>query len=381
MKGKKTTGARPHADSHNQRGSSSSSSSRGGALGHVRSCANNFWLVAAAILMAEVVGVVAIILFRPYTEIDWIAYMQEVEGFLGGERDYTMMKGDTGPLVYPAGFVYLFSALFHVTGNGKDIFLAQCIWACLFVYTLCVVLAILKKSEKKVPAWAMLLLCISLRIHSIFVLRLFNDCFAMALLYTSILLFLCDWWSVGCAVFSFAVSIKMNVLLYAPGLLTLLLQRFGMFWTPFYLAICGFIQLALGLPFLIPYPFQYIKMAFDLGRVFLYKWTVNWKFIPEEIFISKQLALLLLSAQMILLLLFAFKRWRHLAVFSKIGKVNRLAPDHILRVLFTSNFIGIVCARSLHFQFYVWYFHTLVYLAWMTPYPNLLRFDCTALCH
>lgn len=32
----------------------------------------------------------------PYTEIDWIAYMQEVEGVLGGEYDYTKLRGDTG---------------------------------------------------------------------------------------------------------------------------------------------------------------------------------------------------------------------------------------------------------------------------------------------
>jgi len=33
------------------------------------------------------------------TEIDWIAYMQEVSGFLNGEFDYLKLKGDTGPLV------------------------------------------------------------------------------------------------------------------------------------------------------------------------------------------------------------------------------------------------------------------------------------------
>ena len=27
------------------------------------------------------------------TEIDWLAYMSEVEGFLGGELDYTKLKG------------------------------------------------------------------------------------------------------------------------------------------------------------------------------------------------------------------------------------------------------------------------------------------------
>ena len=33
------------------------------------------------------------------TEIDWIAYMQEVGGVIGGEYDYANLRGDTGPLV------------------------------------------------------------------------------------------------------------------------------------------------------------------------------------------------------------------------------------------------------------------------------------------
>lgn len=36
------------------------------------------------------------------TEIDWEAYMQEVEGFLNGTYDYTKLEGATGPLVYVA---------------------------------------------------------------------------------------------------------------------------------------------------------------------------------------------------------------------------------------------------------------------------------------
>lgn len=34
------------------------------------------------------------------TEIDWVAYMQEVEGVLNGTLDYSYLGGDTGPLVY-----------------------------------------------------------------------------------------------------------------------------------------------------------------------------------------------------------------------------------------------------------------------------------------
>jgi alpha-1,3-mannosyltransferase len=49
--------------------------------------------------------------------------MDEVEGFLGGELDYKNLRGGTGPLVYPAGFVYLFSCLRYIT-NGS-VFPAQ----------------------------------------------------------------------------------------------------------------------------------------------------------------------------------------------------------------------------------------------------------------
>jgi hypothetical protein len=35
----------------------------------------------------------------PDTEIDWKAYMAQVEGFINGTYDYTQLQGDTGPLV------------------------------------------------------------------------------------------------------------------------------------------------------------------------------------------------------------------------------------------------------------------------------------------
>lgn len=44
-----------------------------------------------------------ILLHFPDTEIDWVAYMQEVEGFVNGTYDYAQLKGDTGPLVYVCG--------------------------------------------------------------------------------------------------------------------------------------------------------------------------------------------------------------------------------------------------------------------------------------
>lgn len=49
----------------------------------------HFWLII----------VFAIMLSATDTEIDWKAYMDEVEGVINGTFDYTQLKGDTGPLV------------------------------------------------------------------------------------------------------------------------------------------------------------------------------------------------------------------------------------------------------------------------------------------
>ncbi|PPR97283.1 hypothetical protein GOBAR_AA23386 [Gossypium barbadense] len=79
--------------------------------------------MALALLIIDSLLVSFIIAYVPYTKIDWDAHMSQVSGFLGGERDYKNLKGDTGPLVYPAGFLYVYSAIQYVTGG--QVFPAQ----------------------------------------------------------------------------------------------------------------------------------------------------------------------------------------------------------------------------------------------------------------
>ena len=74
------------------------------------------------------------------TEIDWTAYMEQISQYVSGERDYTKIRGGTGPLVYPAFHVYIYTALYHLTDKGKDIFLAQRLFAALYLVTLIVVM-------------------------------------------------------------------------------------------------------------------------------------------------------------------------------------------------------------------------------------------------
>ncbi|XP_051482575.1 dol-P-Man:Man(5)GlcNAc(2)-PP-Dol alpha-1,3-mannosyltransferase isoform X2 [Apus apus] len=294
-------------------------------------------LVAACLCLAE--GGVNLWVIRRvrYTEIDWKAYMDEVEGFANGTLDYTRLKGDTGPLVYPAGFVYIFLGLYYVTGRGADIRLAQHLFAGLYLLNLLLVFRIYCRTNK-------------------------------------------EHWSWGCFFFSLAVSVKMNILLFAPGLLFLLLQRFGLLGCVPKLCICALLQVVLGLPFLLVNPVGYLTRSFDLGRQFQFKWTVNWRFLPEEVFQNRAFHATLLLAHLAGLGFFALHRWHRskesiLALLKDPAERKHRSPpltvNNIIFVLFSSNFLGVCCSRSLHYQFYVWYFHTLPYLLWCTPTSKL----------
>lgn len=119
----------------------------------------------------------------------------------------------------------------------------------------------------------------------------------------------------------------------------------------------GMVQLVLGAPFLLENPVAYIHRSFDLGRMFLYKWTVNFKFLPEDVFLSKQWGVLLLLATVILWLLF-FLPWGCRA------KRRGTTAHSIALALYTANFVGVACARTLHYQFYCWYSFSLPFLTY-----------------
>ncbi|KAK3041500.1 hypothetical protein RJ639_000477, partial [Escallonia herrerae] len=353
-----------------------------------------------ALLLADALLVALIIIYVPYTKIDWDAYMSQAR-----ERDYTNLKGDTGPLVYPAGFLYIYSAIQYVTGG--QVYPAQILFGVLYIVNLGIALFVYVKTDV-LPWWALFLLCLSKRVHSIYVLRLFNDCFAMTLLHASLISFLYHKWHLGLIIFSGAVSVKMNVLLYAPPLLLLMFKAMNIAGVISALAGAALVQILLGLPFIVAHPISYVSGAFNLGRVFIHFWyflnpdkSVNFKFVPEPVFVSKQFAVSLLTAHLILLTVFAHYRWckREGGIVSflhskflqmklkaavsssfSLGQFyNResssklLQKEHIVTTMFVGNFIGIICARSLHYQFYSWYFYSLPYLLWRTPFPTLLR--------
>jgi alpha-1,3-mannosyltransferase len=187
----------------------------------------------------------------------------------------------------------------------------------------------------------------------------------------------------------------------------------------------------LAAPFLAAHPAQYLGRAFEFGRQFQQQWSVNLQFLPPAVFAARHTALLLLGLH--LALLAGARRWmgRHhvhatVAVshsrdagFAHTRWLRRegglvpllrgglrrltgappalraLTPEHVAAVMFEANFVGIVAARSLHFQFYSWcvcclpihypsrelragwpgrrYGFTLPFMVWRTRLPTALK--------
>lgn len=73
--------------------------------------------------------------------------MEQVELFENGERNYTKIEGGTGPLVYPAAHLWIYRILYEMTDRGKDIFLAQKLFAGLYLVTAGVVMACYRKAK------------------------------------------------------------------------------------------------------------------------------------------------------------------------------------------------------------------------------------------
>ncbi len=377
--------------------------------------------VVSLLCFLELVLSLLIVKYVDYTEIDWIAYGEEVDGFFKTkEYDYAKLGGQTGPLVYPAGFVYCYGLIRWMC--REKVRNAQVLFAFLYVLNQWLAMRILQRS-RKVPIAFYAVTCLSKRMHSIFSLRMFNDGVCAIFCHLAVLAFMDGTNNNkkkmnnhalvrGFAWLSVATSIKMNALLYLPPALVLLIGYGETLWGILScLVVFVGIQVALALPFLLTFPKSYLTRAFELTRVFTYKWTVNFKFLNEDRFVSKELAHGLLAVHVTALFVAAHRKWfrnprgqteqRFFWAFfgnffrkakrdvlfhgrsittSSSRKNNRKrnstrsssdddndtrlelkypSENNVALMLAQGNFIGVLCARSLHYQFYSWYFNLL----------------------
>ena len=223
------------------------------------------------------------------------------------------------------------------------------------------------------------MLILSKRLHSIFVLRLFNDCFAVFFLWCAIYVCQRRLWTLSSLTYSWGVGIKMSLLLALPALGVILFLSRGIGASIKQAWLMAQLQVIIAFPFLHAGPMLYLSRAFEFSRQFLYKWTVNWRFVGEDTFLSKEFSMALLVGHITTLVLFITTRWLRpaekpitdiiweaLNFKEPLGKMQhavsiRISPNYILTTILTAIAIGMLFARSLHYQFYA-------YIAWATPF-------------
>lgn len=94
------------------------------------------WNLVKVLFAIEIIINILVIKYVRYTEIDWSTYMSQVGQIFNSSNfnfNYTQIEGPTGPLVYPAGHVYIFYLLRSLTESGNDILLAQHIYMCIYM--------------------------------------------------------------------------------------------------------------------------------------------------------------------------------------------------------------------------------------------------------
>ena len=227
------------------------------------------------------------------------------------------------------------------------------------------------------PPYIFVLLILSKRLHSIFLLRLFNDCFAVLALFASIYAYQKGFYAVGSLIYSFGLGTKLSLALAGPAMAVVLFQVLAPSRAINSLMLMLQVQIVIGYPFWSVSGQGYFGRAFELVRQFLFKWTVNWRFVGEKTFLSREFATGLLVTNAALLGTFVLTRWLRPSGLSPLGMAKTIfkplpeqtqrmirrnvTADFILTSILTSIIIGMLCARSLHYQFYA-------YIAWSTPF-------------
>ena len=400
-------------------------------------------LFVLGVFAAEMYQVAHDLQHEETVSFDFDAYMEQAQMVWDGERNYSAIRGDTGPLVYPAGHLAVYGSILKLTGwntttwtteySPKDIqgyqdrthrphevlFRLQCVFAAGYALTLGIWMYFITRAMPPLRwkgVWnaidyASRLLTIFVgvlkgrRARHVFALGLFNDAAAATVVALALLLLSRRRWLGGCLLYSFAVAIKMNNLLYAPGLAVLLLHYTGWRRTAGYIAACAAVQVGLGAPFLMRFPVEYVAGAFNLGRQFEQRWSVNFVFLPENVFLSKALAAGLLLATLACLAAMratvcALARKQELSETPANGALvrpgrsasspfsgpaivaappngvpqaaaDRIVEQHVLLVMAASNIVGVVLARSIHFQFFVWYWHAVLLHAVTSRVPGV----------
>jgi len=190
--------------------------------------------------------------------------------------------------------------------------------------------------------------------------------------------------------YSLGLGTKMSLLLALPAIgLVIYLSR-GLREGLQYGIMVPTAQFIFGIPFLYADATAYVSRSFELTREFMYEWTVNWRFVDEDIFYTQEFSNALLLGHLATLYLFIATRWLRPAgqsmmrfitsalrfgePFSPKQVSTRINAPYITTVILTANAIGFLFARSLHYQFFAYIALATPYLMWRAKFHPILQY-------
>jgi alpha-1,3-mannosyltransferase len=196
--------------------------------------------------------------------------------------------------------------------------------------------------------------------------------------------------------YSWGLGIKMSLLLPLPAIGIILFLARGIGGSFKQAWLMAQLQIVIAFPFMANLV-GYLSRAFEFSRQFLFKWTVNWRFVGEDVFLSREFSVSLLVGHISALVLFATTRWLRPAEkpISELignalkfeepgGKMQhaisiRISPNYILTTILTANAIGMLFARSLHYQFYAYIAPATPFLLWRSGLHPILQYAIWAI--
>ena len=168
-----------------------------------------------------------------------------------------------------------------------------------------------------------------------------------------------------------AVNIKMSALLMVPGFMLVVAFERGLIRALLVFVIILFVQVFIGLEFLLVNAKAYLNMSYNFERQFVKREQVNFQFMTEEFMHSKFFNTFLLCGHLGFLIVFLLFKWtgtdsRNPNPIMRFFEDVRALPLKVLLsddvydnfrdinqyksllIIFTTNFIGMAFSRGYH---------------------------------
>lgn len=332
------------------------------------------------VVLVELIKGMYTISWDNYFDVDFTSYTEQSSQFLDGERDLSKITGKNGPWLYPALHIYTFAGIYLLVGVETFIRYAQLINLAIHIITCIFTVKIYAKAfgNTSKDTWLVALICLNTKIITNSIRIWYAEEYNIMLVFIAIYCFQKSWNFLGICFISIAMGFKMSILLFIPAVYYVLSITQGILLGTIYIALIFMVQEAWAIPFTEEYGDEYRTNAFKFDRNFSINGSVNYHWILySPLFHSNPFKTVTIIIQVILLLYLLISRWMPLlnqngnfelrSIFKGLGifppkficSYNKQSQYLIAEVLFGVNFIGVVCSRTLHQQFIVWFWYSL----------------------